>query len=322
MPFLINRRRFLQASAAVAATGALALATDATVVEPNQPELVRVEVPLVGWPYAWDGFKIAQLSDFHYDEYFSAVPLRSAINIVNGLQPDLVVLTGDFVTVPVFADYLHNAERAEKDAEPCARLLGALRARFGVIAILGNHDLGSDRQLVTESLQSHDIPVLRNRSIPIEWEGSRIWLSGVDDVLRGKPDINRTLRAVPRNEPVVLLVHEPDIADQVALHSVNLQLSGHSHGGQIRFPLIGPPYLPKLAHKYPRGLYRIGPLTLYTNVGLGTVRLPMRFNCPPEITLLTLRAAAAASKEDRSPPQRTSEHMRASLFVGRSSQNL
>jgi len=144
----------------------------------------------------------------------------------------------------------------------------------------------------------------------------------VDDVLRGKPDINRTLRAVPRNEPVVLLVHEPDIADQVALHSVNLQLSGHSHGGQIRFPLIGPPYLPKLAHKYPRGLYRIGPLTLYTNVGLGTVRLPMRFNCPPEITLLTLRAAAAASKEDRSPPQRTSEHMRASLFVVRSSQNL
>jgi len=267
---------FLQASAAVAATGALAIATDATVVEPNRPQLVRVEVPLVRWPYAWDGFKIAQLSDFHYDEYFSVVPLRNAINVVNGLQADLVVLTGDFVTVPVFADFLQNAEQAEKDAEPCARLLGHLHARFGVIAILGNHDLGSDRQLVTESLQLYGIPVLRNRSVPIEWGGSRIWLSGVDDVLRGKPDINRTLRAVPRNEPVVLLVHEPDFADQVVLHPVDLQLSGHSHGGQIRFPLIGPLYLPKLAHKYPRGLYRIGPLTLYTNVGLGTVRLPMR----------------------------------------------
>ena len=266
-------------------------------MEPNRPQLVRVEVPLVRWPYAWDGFKIAQLSDFHYDEYFSVVPLRNAINVVNGLQADLVVLTGDFVTVPVFADFLQNAEQAEKDAEPCARLLGHLRARFGVIAILGNHDLGSDRQLVTESLESYGIPVLRNRSVPIEWGGSRIWLSGVDDVLRGKPDINRTLRAVPRNEPVVLLVHEPDFADQVVLHPVDLQLSGHSHGGQIRFPLIGPLYLPKLAHKYPRGLYRIGSLTLYTNVGLGTVRLPMRFNCPPEITLLTLRAVAAAGYE-------------------------
>ena len=300
MPFLSSRRRFLRASAAVAATGALAMAADAVIVEPNRPQLVRVEVPLARWPSAWDGFKIVQLSDFHYDEFFSVVALRSAIDVVNGLQPDLVVLTGDFVTVPIVADYIHGAERGEKDAEPCARLLGHLRARFGVMAILGNHDVASNRHLVTESLQSHGIPVLRNRSIAIEWGGLRLWLSGVDDVMQGEPDVDRTLRTVPRNEPVVLLVHEPDFADQVALHSVDLQLSGHSHGGQIRFPLIGPPYLPDLARKYPRGLYRIGPLTLYTNVGLGTIRLPIRFNCPPEITLLTLRAPAARKEESRS----------------------
>jgi hypothetical protein len=280
----------------VAVTGGLAISADAAVLEPNRPQLVRVEVPLVRLPAAWDGFTIAQLSDFHYDDHFSVVPIRRAVEVVNRLHPDLVVVTGDFVTVPYLHDYLHNAKQAAGAAEPCAQLLGQLRASFGVHAVLGNHDVASDPGRVVEALQSHGIHVLRNGSLPLEQGGSRLWLCGVDDVLEGKPDLDATLKGIPPSEAVILLVHEPDFADHVVRYPVDLQFSGHSHGGQVRFPLVGAPFLPDLAQKYPWGMRRVGPLTLYTNIGLGTIRMAIRFNCPPEITLLTLRAVAGAAR--------------------------
>jgi len=291
LPFLATRRKFLQASAAAAATGVLAIAADATIFEPNRPKLVRIEVTLARLPKTWDGLRVVQLSDFHYDERFSVAPLRKAIDVVNGLQPDLVVLTGDFVTVPLLSHHFRDEKRAADAAEPCAHLLSQLRARFGTLAILGNHDADSDPHRITEILQARDIQVLRNRSIPFEQGGTRFWLAGVDDVLVGEPDLDMALRQVPKNETVILLVHEPDFADTVARRPVDLQLSGHSHGGQVRVPLLGAAYLPPLARKYPWGLRRIGPLTLYTNAGIGTIRVPVRLNCPPEITLITLRAA-------------------------------
>ena len=134
--------------------------------------------------------------------------------------------------------------------------------------------------------------MLSNQSVAIERDGARFWLSGVDDVLGGSADLNATLHDLPANEAVVLLAHEPDYADIVTRHPVDLQLSGHSHGGQVRIPFVRPLYLPDLARKYIWGLYQIGGLTLYTNPGLGTVRVPVRMNCPPEITLLTLRRSA------------------------------
>lgn len=247
-------------------------------------------MPLARLPEDWDGLRVAQLSDFHYDQHFSVMPLRRAIDMVNRLHPDLVVLTGDFVTVPLLSHYLQK--RAADAAEPCARLLSRLYARFGMLAILGNHDAGSDSNRIIAILHAQNIPVLRNRSISLEQGGTRLWLAGVDDALKGQLDLDLALRQVPQNETVILLAHEPDIADTVARKPVDLQLSGHSHGGQVRFPLLGAPYLPPLGRKYPWGLRRIGPLTLYTNAGIGTIRMPLRFNCPPEITLITLRAAA------------------------------
>jgi uncharacterized protein len=292
LQFLATRRKFLQTGAAAAA-GAFTLAADATIFEPNHPKVVQIEVPLARLPEAWDGLRVVQLSDFHHDKHFSVTPLRRAIDMVNSLHPDLVVLTGDFVTVPLLAHSLQNQKRVADAAEPCALLLSRLYARFGTLAILGNHDADSDPNRIIDILHTHNISVLRNRSIPLEQGGKRLWLAGVDDVLEGRPDLDLALRQVPQNETVALLVHEPDFADTVARRPVDLQLSGHSHGGQVRFPLIGAPYLPPLARKYPWGLRRIGPLTLYTNAGIGTIRVPVRFNCPPEITLITLRAAAS-----------------------------
>ena len=281
--------------AAGVAVGAAATVGDGVIFEANRPQLVSIEVPLTRLAASWDGFRIAQLSDLHYDDHFSVVPLRKAIAIVNHLQPDLVVLTGDFVTSPLRDPRRRNTRRgaraAAKAIEPCAELLAQLRAQSGVLAILGNHDVSADAPHVTAVLQSYAIPVLCNRSIPLEREGSRLWLSGVDDVLEGKPNLDLTLSGIPPDEPVVLLAHEPDWADSVVKRPVDLQISGHSHGGQIRLPLIGAPYLPVLGRKYPWGLRRIGPLTLYTNCGIGTIRIAMRLNCPPEVTLFTLRSA-------------------------------
>jgi len=133
---------------------------------------------------------------------------------------------------------------------------------------------------------------LQNRAVRLERDGARIWLAGVDDISKGNPNLPRTLSGIPPGETTILLAHEPDFADQAARYPIDLQLSGHSHGGQVWIPGIGAPWLPTLARKYPRGLYRIEQLILYTNIGIGTIRAPIRINCPPEVTLITLRSAS------------------------------
>lgn len=248
-----------------------------------------MEIVLPRLPAAFNGFTIAQLSDFHYNEHFSAAPIRTAIEMVNNLRPDMVVLTGDFVTVPMFHRRFHTDKRAALAAEPCASLLAQLQPRLGTVSVLGNHDVGSDPHRIIEIFDSHRFPVLCNGSMPVEQGGSRIWFCGLDSVWEGKPDLDLALRGIPGGELVILLVHEPDFADKAAHYPVDFQLSGHSHGGQVWLPGIGAPWLPKFAKKYPRGLHQIGPLTQYTNMGLGTIRLPIRLNCPPEVTLFTLR---------------------------------
>lgn len=283
----------MRTSATAAAAAVLVVGADASIWEPNHPKLVELSIPLQQLPEAWDGFRIVQLSDIHYDDHFSVIPLRRAVDIVNNLKPDLLVLTGDFVTAPPYA--LRNRQRKNKAAaaiEPCTNLLRQVRARFGALAVLGNHDALDYSERIVGTLQSGGIQVLNNRALPLDREGKRLWFAGVEDVLEGSPDLDTALLPIPANEPVVLLAHEPDFADQAARYPVDLQLSGHSHGGQVRIPLVGAPWLPRLGRKYPMGLHRIGKMTLYTNVGLGTIRIPVRWNCPPEITSITLRTVA------------------------------
>ncbi len=168
-----------------------------------------------------------------------------------------------------------------------------MKASHGLWAVMGNHDYSTDPDRVTSALRAEGIQVLSNQSVPIERNGGRFWLGGVDDVLGGGADLGATLHHVPADEATVLLAHEPDYADYVARSPVDLQISGHSHGGQVRMPFVGPVYLPDMARKYVWGLYKVGGLTLYTNPGLGTVGIPVRWNCPPEITVLTLRRSVA-----------------------------
>jgi len=285
----------LRLSAALGAAGLAGFAIDAAGVEPRRPLVERVEVTLPRLSESLDGLTVAQLSDLHYDSPRAGDVIRSAVEITNQLAPDLIALTGDYVTASPFVSGSRAAlDSTALDSEPCAQILRGLHAPLGVFGVLGNHDHASNPRIVTRALEASGVTVLRNFNLRVEKSGECFWIAGVDDVLFGGANLARSLQGAEGF--TVLLAHEPDYADAVAGHPVDLQLSGHSHGGQVCLPLVGSPYLPPLARKYPRGLRQVGALKLYTNRGIGTIVLPMRFNCPPEITLLTLRCRSASGR--------------------------
>ena len=286
-PKPLTRREFLRSAVKWSGGAAFAAGAYGGFFERVHVVVRRVEIPLHRLPEAFDGFTIAQISDLHYHPEFSAGVIRKAVEIVQGLKPDVVAITGDFVTLSEFHQY---DPKAAKVAGPCAELLAPLQPKMGVFAVLGNHDSYSDPGFVAEALSAKGIRVLQNEALPLEREGRRLWVAGVADVLAKFADLDATLEHVPPTEPVMLLAHEPDFADRAARHPVDLQLSGHSHGGQIRLPGFQPLMLPALGRKYPMGLRQVKQTTLYTNIGLGTIVVPIRFMATPEVTLFTLRS--------------------------------
>ena len=241
----------------------------------------QVKIPIHQLHPALEGFKIVQLSDFHLDPFFQIEMLRTAVRMVNALQPDLVVLTGDYVTK--IGDAIFEL----------APLLAGLNARYGVYASLGNHDVRSRTKVIKSGLRQARLPLLVNAGLPITVGQGQLYLAGLDDGLWGRPSLKDALINCPPATPVILLAHEPDLVDQVATDvRVALQLSGHTHGGQIRLPGLGALTLPSLGSKYVQGLYRVRSTWLYTNRGIGSIRIPVRMNCQPEITEITLVAGA------------------------------
>lgn len=286
-PAGITRRSFLKRATLGAGAAAVGLAGYSGLIEPNEVDVKKVELRVDRLAETFDGFKIALISDFHFGPYTGAREIGAAVRAANQLKPDAMALLGDFVSEPLAGDRRAGA----KKAEPCAKVLSDLNSRLGSFAVLGNHDHATDPEFVGNALTSRGIVVLRNRSRAIEQDGKRLWLVGVDDVLASRARMSEALAGVPSAETRVLLVHEPDFADQSSQYGINLQFSGHSHGGQIRLPGMRPLWLPDLAQKYYDGYYRVRNTQLYTNRGVGTINLPFRFLCPPEVTLVTLRVA-------------------------------
>ena len=255
-------------------------------------EAVHREIHIAGLPTAFDGITVAQLSDIHLDEFTEPFLLREAIDEINRNRPDIVLLTGDYVSAQVLPrDLTIDA------AWQCARMLSRLQCARRY-AIFGNHDIWAGEKHVGEALRSHGIAVLRNSYLPVERNGGRIWLAGIDDPVVGKPDPDLTIPASIRNmpnEPVVLMCHAPDYVDVLREHpagqALSFVVSGHTHGGQIRLPFVGPLHLPPGGQKYVEGFFRVGPMQLYVNRGIGSVGVPFRFDCRPEITFFRLRTA-------------------------------
>jgi hypothetical protein len=279
-----TRRNFLIGAGATAAGFTLY----SSEIARHEIDIVQRPIAIANLPSPFHGYRIAQVSDIHLDEYTEPFFLERIVHQVNALAPDLVLLTGDFITNGAFS-FIAGKHAVRRCAEILTTLTAPLR-----YAILGNHDVAFNASMVTEALASNGTPVLINQYLPIERNGSRFWLCGVEDPGTSHPDLDLTIPAKP-DGPVLLMAHEPDFADHVVEHPrghlVDLMLAGHSHGGQIRLPFLGPLVLPPMGLKYPEGYYRFNQMQLYVNRGIGTVGLPFRLNCPPEITIITLQPA-------------------------------
>lgn len=280
----LTRRRFLQLAGAAAATGAAGLGYG-WLLEPDWVDVVQVTLTLPGLAEKLAGLRIAQVSDIHLSRFTSPEKLQSAISRVNRLQPDLVALTGDFVG--------HEAHYAPGLIEPLRML------EPPAYAVYGNHDLWTDRDAVGSALAETPVNLLVNQNAEA---APGLIVAGLDDAWSGHPRPQLALAGTHSGYTNLLLCHEPDYINHIhrAELPVALQLSGHSHGGQVRLPSTQPdgnglatraPLLPHMATQYPIGHYYVGRHQLYTNRGLGVWPLPIRFNCRPEITLLTLQPA-------------------------------
>jgi predicted MPP superfamily phosphohydrolase len=242
--------------------------------EPARPTLERITLRLPALPPALDGLRIGQITDTHLGLPFTADNLRWAVEQMRREQPDLIGLTGD----------LAGLREGIPEIPP---LLSGLHAPLGVYAVPGNHDYWEGLADVHAALMLADIPLLMNEHRHLRWNGADFWLAGADEIWDGSPNFAAALAGVPRDAFKLLLAHSPDIADNAADYGFAVQLSGHTHGGQLRLPLIGPLARPRYGQRYVMGLYQVGAMTLYVSRGLGG--LPMRLLCRPEATIFTLR---------------------------------
>jgi uncharacterized protein len=257
----------------------LALAAWGTWGLRHRVKVRRVEIPIAGLGAELDGYRIAQLSDLHIGSFD---PKRTGLGWAakaNALEPDLAVVTGDLVT------------SGTSYYEDVADVIGALRARDGVLVILGNHDQWDDRRLAA-AIEARGARVLKNEWIAVRRNEASLVVAGVDDPYSKQDDLERTLAGRPGGVPTVLLAHYPDFFEQAAGRGVELTLSGHTHGGQIGLPLVGERYnIGGLLGQRRRGLHGSGASLLYVNAGLGTTGPPLRLGIAPEIALLVLRAS-------------------------------
>lgn len=246
--------------------------------EPFRLTVEHHKIFLSRLPRAFDGLRVVQLSDIHHSPFTSREQIERAVETANSLQPDIIALTGDYV----------SKERAY--AAPCAELMGRLRARHGVYAVLGNHDHWTDAALITDLFRAEGISMLVNQGMRFEKDGAAIWLAGVDDTMVGLEDLPLALSGAREDELKLLLAHNPIILRRAARAGVDLVLSGHTHGGQVSLrPERSTSGKPR--RRLVKGLAKRGETQIYVTRGLGTVVLPVRFGCPPEVSLLELRTA-------------------------------
>lgn len=250
-------------------------------IEPKTLQITKEQITSPNIPAAFERFKIIQFSDTHLGFHYTLTQLEELVSTINQLEPDLIVFTGDLIDEP----------QTYKDSKPLIEILQKLHATNGKFWIYGNHDHGGyGTDMIKDIMDQSGFDLLQNNHVKITRENKQIILAGIDDTILGMPDIVKTLQHANPELFTILLSHTPDFADIAINHPVNIQLSGHSHGGQVRLPFIGHLYTPIHAEKYTQGKYTLngGKFALYVNQGIGTTRLPFRFFCKPELHELTL----------------------------------
>lgn len=276
---IVTRRNFLRLMAAGTA-GALA---DAMWIEPGWLTVTRCDVPCKRLPSGLDGLRVGLLADLHFEPDRDDALIEEAVAYINAEKLDLLLLGGDYVS------------SSSSVLAPLARILTNAKASHGVFAVMGNHDgWNAGRPLTRRIFEKSGISFLINQNSHLHLRGEKLAVAGTDFVWLGKPDPQATLKGIARDTPVLALVHEPDYFDDMtARRDITLQVSGHTHGGQCRVPVAG--YAPakvKYGEKYIYGHHATGNSNLFVTRGIGTSGLRVRFACPPELAILTLRAEA------------------------------
>jgi predicted MPP superfamily phosphohydrolase len=270
--------------ASVLAFASLALLIWAVLVEPGRLVVRETRVASARWPAGRPPLRIAVLTDLHVGSFRNGLDrIEEVVARTNEQRPDVIVLLGDFI----------HGKSAERFVHPeaTATLLARLRARHGVVSVLGNHDWWYDGRRVRAALEGAGIRVLENDAIPLGEGPERVWVAGVGDLWTRDVDFVSALRAVPEGEPVVLLAHNPDVFPRVPAR-VALTLAGHTHGGQVALPLLGRPIVPsRYGQRYASGVVMEEGRVLFVSPGIGTSIIPVRFRVPPEISMVTLVGA-------------------------------
>ena len=250
-------------------------------IEPSQLVVQKQSIALPHWSPGLNHLKVAVLTDLHVGCLSVPVSkLRRVIATTNEQNPDVIVMLGDFVTG-------HGGQTSLKPEE-FVHELSALKAKYGVYTVLGNHDWWYNGDAVRAELEKANMHVLENEAREVKINGSSLWIAGLADQWTRVPDIPRTMSRFPVGAPCLMLMHEPDLFRDVP-ESVSLSLAGHTHGGQVSLPFIGPPIVPsRLGSKFARGLVVENDRHYFVSSGVGTSILPVRFGVPPEICVLDL----------------------------------
>lgn len=274
----MNRRMFLKSTAATVLAGATA-GVCYGYAEACGFEITKPTLTLPKLPAAFDGLRIAFLTDLHHGPYTDLPFVTSAVRATLALNPDLILLGGDYCL------------REAKYIRPVFDVLKSLSAPLGVFGVLGNHDYAHGETETRREMRRAGIEELTNGGVWVRRGGERVRLAGVDDLWWGKPDAGVALGESTADDAVLMLSHNPDYCETLRDPRVGLVLSGHTHGGQVRVPGMVNPFIPsRYGEKYSHGLVEAPTTRVYVSRGLGATGLPVRYNCPPELTLISLSA--------------------------------
>jgi uncharacterized protein len=266
---------------AAVATGAVTIAGighRARHEAPYRPVLERIELRVSPGVQTPPRLRIGFVADTHLGSVLRPPDIDRALALLLSAEPDLLLFGGDYVS------------ESPRHITEAAAVLGnvASATRFGSLAVLGNHDYANGAARMTAALEKLGIRVLRNQSARIGDDIGELWIAGIDDALLGSPDLDRAFASVPSRARAIALWHEPDWAEHVVQHGAFLQLSGHSHGGQVRLPIASTVAAPAGGQRFVKGLNMAAGMPVYTSRGVGVYRPPVRFRCSPEVTLVTL----------------------------------
>lgn len=280
----MNRRSFLKklfGSVITAGIFSSGIYYYARSIEPKQLKIMNHIIKSKKLPSSFQNFKIIQFSDTHVGFHYQLTDLMDLVETINSKNPDVIVFTGDLIDEPI----------SYKNHEQLSNILSLLNAPYGKFWVYGNHDHGGyGTDIIKQIMEKANFQLLKNSHRYISINEEHIMIAGVDDIILGTPKIQKAIGDTDQGLFTMLLAHEPDYADVAAQFPIDIQLSGHSHGGQVRLPMIGHLYTPAFAQKYIRGKYVLNEerFSLFVNQGIGTTRMPLRFFCTPELSVYTL----------------------------------